>query len=308
MPYLAELTMRLLAGVALLDPLRRQHHAAFLARLQNSDGGFPGRQGPSNPYYTSFALRGLALAGGLSGRVADRAAEYLRHQVGRSLALVDQLSVVFAASVLEGVAGAKGFVSADELRRWVVASLEGLRRPDGGYAKAPHSPASSTYCTFLAVVALELLGVPLGARQPLVDLVRSRQRPDGGFVELEAMRHGGTNPTAAAVAILRLLDAWDTPSAERAVRFLWNMQSPEGGFCAHSRIVVADLLSTFTALAALGDLGAMDRLDTEAVRRYIARCECAGGGFGSGWQDPSPDAEYTFYGLAAEALLLSAGH
>lgn len=307
MPYLVKWTQRLQTGALAIDPPRRQRHAAFLQSLQNADGGFPGRQGPSDPYYTSFALRALALAGGLAGPAAHRAADYLRRQAGRPLALVDQASVVFGASILEALAGAVVFSSAEEGRRWLREGLAAYRCAGGGYAKAAGSQTKSTYATFLAVMAMQLMGLPLAEPEHLAALVRSCQRADGGFVELEAMRHGGTNPTAAAVALLRVFDALDTAVAEQAAQFLLAMQNAEGGFCAHGRIPMADLLSTFTALAALADLGALERVDAGAVRRYIARCENPKGGFGSGWGEPVPDAEYTFYGLAAEALLLAAG-
>lgn len=307
MAYLTELTIRLLAGASAIDPSRRQRHAAFLAGLQNADGGFSGRQGPSNPYYTSFALRALALAGGLKGPALDRAAQYLRQQIGRPMALADQVSVVFAVALLEGITGAQVFGLAGEVRQWLLESLEALHRPDGGYARTPATPSSSTYCTFLAVVSLELLGMSLAAPQHVAALVRSRQRADGGFVELDALRYGGTNPTAAAIALLRLLDACDAQCAQDAAQFLSSMQNAEGGFRAHARIPAADLLSTFTALAALADLGALDRVDTEAARRFVARCEAPQGGFTGGWGDPAPDAEYTFYGLGAESLLSATG-
>lgn len=308
MAYLTELMGRLLAGAAAMDPARRQRHAAFLQSLQNADGGFPGRLGPSDPYYTSFALRGLALTGGLTRPAAHRAADYLRQLASRPLGLVDQASVVFGATVLQTLAGAAVFASADDARSWLRRALEAWRSSDGGYVKAPHTQASSTYCTFLAVMAAELVGAPLAEPGRIAALVRSRQRDDGGFVELDVMHRGGTNPTAAALAVLRVLDALDSASTERAVRFLLAMQNAEGGFCAHGRIPLADLLSTFTALAALGDLGALERAGAAAARRYIAQCEDPNGGFGGGCGDPVPDAEYTFYGLAAEALLLAAGH
>lgn len=308
MAYLTELTKRLLAKLSAMDPSRRQRHAAFLVGLQNADGGFSGRQGPSNPYYTSFALRALALAGSLTDTVAHRAARYLRQQIGRPLALVDLVSVVFAVGLLEAMTGAHVLGTAADIRRWLWESLEALRRPDGGYAKTADSSTSSTYGTFLAVVSLELLEMPIAAPQQVAGLIRSRQRPDGGFVELDAMRHGGTNPTAAAVAVLRVLDACDTACAQSAARFLLTMQNAEGGFRAHARIPLADLLSTFTALAALEDLGVLAQIDAQAARRFIAQCEDPQGGFGGGWGDAVPDAEYTFYGLGGESLLSAAAH
>lgn len=307
MAYLAELTKRLLAGMSAVDSLRRQRHASFLTRLQNADGGFSGRQGPSDPYYTSFALRGLALAGGLTEAVAYRAAGYFAQQLARPLGLVEQASVVFGAMLLETMCGAKVFRSAADGRDWLRKTLEGYRCADGGYAKAPGGAASSTYCTFLAVVSMELMGLTVPGPERIAASLRLRQREDGGFVELDAMRYGGTNPTAAAVVVLRALEALDAAIAQRAGRFLVAMQNAEGGFRAHGRIPMADLLSTFTALAALSDLGALDQVDAQAARRYLARCENPKGGFGASGGDPVPDAEYTFYGLAAEAILSALG-
>ena len=47
--------------------------------LQRADGGFAGRQGLSDLYYTSFALRTLAILGELHGSVAERAAGFLHN-------------------------------------------------------------------------------------------------------------------------------------------------------------------------------------------------------------------------------------
>ena len=55
--------------------------------------------------------------------------------------------------------------------------------------------------------------MPLEDREATVELLRSRRRADGGFVELAPLRQGGTNPTAAAVSLLLLLRALDEPTA-----------------------------------------------------------------------------------------------
>ena len=66
MSYLAGLTLRLAAGAMQFDDYFRQRHAAYLAAAQQEDGGFPGREGPADLYYTGFGLRGLALLDALS--------------------------------------------------------------------------------------------------------------------------------------------------------------------------------------------------------------------------------------------------
>ena len=57
--YLERLTLRLVDGLARLPAEFRARHAAYLSAAQNADGGFSGREGGSDLYYTSFALRGL---------------------------------------------------------------------------------------------------------------------------------------------------------------------------------------------------------------------------------------------------------
>jgi len=137
----------------------------------------------------------------------------------------------------------------------------------------------------------------------LLEVMRARQREDGGFVELAQVRDSGTNPTAAAVGLLRLLDGMDEPIRQRAARFLARMQNTEGGLRANTRIPVADLLSTFSGLVALADLDALEMIDRPAARRYAMILERPSGGFRSGAWDQAADVEYSFYGLGVLALL-----
>ncbi len=304
MPYLAQMTLRLSAGATRFHESFCERHAAFLAALQNPDGGFSGREGPSDLYYTGFALRALALLGRLDDEVSRRAGEFLARHVGRLLPAMDFFSLILGAVLLETVAGIdvyalrgcdRGTALGENLRRF--------RRPDGGYAKTEHSGTSSTYHTFLAVACLDLFGGEIPESDRVAALIRSRRRPDGGFVELEGLPHSGTNPTAAAVGLLTLLGSLDESTRSQCPRFLQTMQNREGGLRANTRIPVADLLSTFTGLAALADLEALSAINAAAARRYVASLEAADGGFrGAAWDDHA-DPEYTFYGLGALALL-----
>ena len=284
------------------DVLRR--HAGFLAARQNPDGGFSGREGPSDLYYTGFALRGLALSAGLDEGIAARAAEFLRARLESRLASIDFLSLVFSAVLLEAVTGVDVCRQAGLDRKQTVADATArLRREDGGYAKTERSGQSSTYHTFLTAACLELVEVSIPEPQKIERLVRLRQRADGGFVELEGLDCGGTNPTAAAVGLLRLLGAMDDSTREESVKFLAGMQNAEGGLRAHGRIPVADLLSTFAGLAALADLEALPAVDAASARCYAESLALAGGGFRGGAWDDTADLEYTFYGLGVLALL-----
>lgn len=306
--YLANLTLRLAGGLEKRGEAWRARHAGYLLAAQRADGGFAGREGPSDLYYTSFALRGLALLGALEGECAVRAAGFLRSRLAGQVPVVDFLSLVYAAMVLKAASGQDAL--ADRPAGWrqlVAAALEGLRRPDGGYAKTPEGQASSMYHSFLVVICQQLVEVPTPEPERLIDFVLSRRREDGGFVEMSVMKRSGTNPTAAAIGLLNILAATDEGTRAGAVKFLAEMQTDEGGLRANTRIPIADLLSTFTGLLTLCDLGHPGRIDLAAARGYVDSLQLPEGGFrGAAW-DPGHDVEYTFYGLGAASLADSAG-
>jgi len=304
--YLEETTVRLAVGMASLPEATRGRHAGYVRRAQQADGGFGGREGGSDLYYTGFALRGLAVLGELQGEVAQRAAAFLRSQGGTSESIVDLVSLVYSVVLLDAAAGIDVF--GDESRDWretMRRIFENLRRDDGGYAKGPQGTASSTYHTFLVVLCLQLLGLSLPQPERAIEFLLSQRCDDGGFREIRVAKRAGTNPTTAAVATLRILAALDDDTRARTTAFLVDMQTDEGGLRANTRIPIADLLSTFTGLLTLVDLGARDGLDVPRLRRYVESLERPEGGFrGAAW-DEGHDVEYTFYGLGCLALLSS---
>jgi len=111
------------------------------------------------------------------------------------------------------------------------------------------------------------------------------------------------NPTAAAIGVLRILDALDTPTRNDTIDFLAEMQTDEGGLRANTRIPIADLLSTLTGTLTLADLDGLNQIDTDAVRDYVHSLEVPEGGFRAAAWDDVCDVEYTFYGLSCLALL-----
>lgn len=309
--YLMRLTLRLADGVTRLPADVRARHTAYLLGAQNLDGGFSGRQGGSDLYYTGFGLRSLAILDALSPEVCERAAGFLRHSLTQQASVVDFFSLLYACLLIE--AGGGPDVLADSPADWpqrVAATLETFRAADGGYAKAPADAdgpprSGSTYHTFLVGLCYQLLGQQMPDAAAVVRFAQSRRREDGGYVEIAPMRRSGTNPTAAAVGLFQLVEAAPALAEVRegVVTFLAGMSSPEGGLTANARAPLADLLSTFTAAWTLAQLDALDRLDAAEVRRYAESLECGTGGFHGGLWDEGIDVEYTFYGLGVLALL-----
>jgi geranylgeranyl transferase type-2 subunit beta len=308
-PYLLRLTLRLAEGVARLPAEVRSRHTGYLRAAQDADGGFPGRAGGSDLYYTGFALRGLAVLDALTPEVLDRAAGFLRSSLTQEASVVDFFSLLYSCALVQAAGGPN--VLAGSPADWparVADALEGLRTPDGGYGKTPGAASASTYHSFLVGLCYQLLGRPLPHAQDLVRFVASRRREDGGYVEIAPMRRSGTNPTAAVVGLLQLVQDEVhalTPEVQTGVAsFLASLADAGGGVRANARAPLPDLLSTFTAAWTLEQLGEGRRLDRGATREFARSLERPEGGFG-GVQlfDEGSDVEYTFYGLGVLALV-----
>ena len=296
--------VRLGIGMERVRAETRGKHAEFVKGTQRPDGGFPGRLGESDLYYTSFALRTLAILGELHGDAAQRAASFLHSRLQKPEKLIDQMSLVFGAALLDAAAGINAYGSWEESwKSEFAARIEALRRNDGGYAKGSQGAASSTYQTFLSLLCLELIERPCVNPERAVTFTLSQRDAGGGFREIRVGKRAGTNPTAAAVGILQMLNALDDGTRKSTSEFLATMQDPSGGFLANSRIPMPDVLSTFTGISTLIDLGYVDLIDPGAALRFVRSVEQPAGGFLAAPWDETRDVEYTFYGLGTLALL-----
>src|SRR5947209_13626023 len=186
--YLPRLTARLADGLACLPAGQRERHARYLRAAQNPDGGFSGREGGSDLYYTGFALRGLAVLDQLTPAVCRRTAAFLQASLQRQASVVDFFSLLYSCLLVQTAAGID--VLADSPADWpdrVAATLETFRTADGGYAKAAGSASGSTYHTFLVALAYQLLGRTVPLPDEVSRFIQSRRREDGGFVEIAPM-------------------------------------------------------------------------------------------------------------------------
>src|SRR5262245_20973779 len=99
--YLLSLTDRLSAGLARLPEELRSRHAAYLRAAQNADGGFSGREGGSDLYYTGFALRGLAVLDALTPDICERAAGFLNRSLTQSASIIDLFSLLYSCLLVQ---------------------------------------------------------------------------------------------------------------------------------------------------------------------------------------------------------------
>ncbi len=298
----------------------RNRHAQYLRAMQNPDGGYSGREGESDLYYTAFGLWGLAILGELSETIGAKATHFLKGSWQKANHLVDFFSLLHSYRLLADLFGEERIrteAMPDEMRdqpeidwaEFVTAALETCRSGDGGYARTPGQKSGSTYATFLTVLCYEEMEKPLPTPEKLVEYLQTRRRGDGGFVELAPMRRSGTNPTSAAMAVLKILgaSALNEPSSATPTvpAFLASLQSMDGGLRANTVVPVGDLLSTFTGLWTLTELEAVDQIDAETLLKFVLQLAQDDGSFRAGVWDDRSDVEYTFYGLGSLALLSS---
>ena len=303
--YLFQLADRVARGLNKLDAARTQRHRDFLLTQQMPDGGFRGREGDSDLYYTGFAVRALAVTGGLEPDACTSVTSFLAKFAPLDLGVIDLLSWLYSALVVQAPGGIDLLAdSPTDFADRVAEKLEATRVADGGYAKSTEGSAGSTYHSFMVSLTYELIGRQVPRPNRLIQFLYDRQRDDGGFVEIAPMRRSGTNPTAAAVALLNSLNAMESDIADDVQGFLTDVVSSEGGFQANTRIPFADGLSTFTGLLTGHDLGRRDIIKPPRVLEWLeTQIEFPTGGFrGASW-DQQADAEYTFYGLGVLGLL-----
>ncbi len=103
-------------------------------------------------------------------------------------------------------------------------------------------------------------------------MLKQRQG-DGGFLEIRVGKRSGTNPTAAAIGALMVLNRLTPEIAVSVGEFLVDLQTDEGGWQANTRIPLPDLLSTFTACVTLADLDQLDSIDRTRAQKYALSME-----------------------------------
>ena len=302
-PYLVDLALRLGRGMERLPQPFRQKHADWLVALQRRDGGFAGRQGASNLYYTGFALRLAQLLDVRSFEFWECVGDYFRLKAPEPHDMPDILIRLMARPMLQmrGISLWPDAADQDEVAR--CRRLIDTARSGDAYVRRP-GQSLSIFQAFHATLCYEVLGdaIPNSAR--LGAAIRRRQRPDGGFVDMpESADDSGTNPTAAAVGTLKALRELHEETGARAAAFMASMQRPDGGFAAHARSPMSDLMTTFTALTTIGDSGSLRAVRLGDAGRFVRDLILDSGGFLAAPGDDAPDIEYTYYGVGALALL-----
>ena len=257
----------------------------FLLDQLDASGGFLGRGGRPDLYYTVFGLDGLHA---LSAEVpSDRVAPYLRtFGDGERLDLVHLgcLARCWAALPDEDPGAATRGALAERLLAFTT--------PDGGYAVSKGADQGTLYGAFIALGAFQDLGFPLPDGERLTRFVADRAET----ARREGSADGTTPVTAALVSVLR---HFGRPVPVEVVDWLEARLHHQGGFLAIPAAPMPDLLSTATALHALASAERSLARLCEPVLDYVDTLWTAKGAFHGHWADDEVDCEYTFYGLLA---------
>jgi prenyltransferase beta subunit len=266
--------------------------ADFLISQLNDDGGFAGRDGRSDLYYTVFGLEGLsALRADLP---VSRAANYLR-SFGDGV----DLDFVHLTCLARCWAALPRPLREGAPREALLLRLEDYRSSDGGYDAEPGSEYGTIYGCFLASGAYQDLQGDVPEVSRMLGCLQSLRSSDGGYSNQRDAPVGLTPSTAGAATLLRNLGA---PPDRSIGDWLLARCHEQGGFFATPDAPLPDLLSTATALHALVGL----HIELEPIKDgcldFIDSLWTSRGAFFGHWADDAVDCEYTYYGL------LSLGH
>jgi len=262
---------------------------AFVRSCQQADGGFCGRAGTSDLYYTSFAVDALTA---LRAELPEEALiTYLRSfGEGEGLDFIHLCCLSRLWSVTR-IARME-----DALRDRLLASIEQYRTPDGGYDARSGALAGSSYGCLLGYAAYADHHLLPPQVDRLSDCVRGLRTKEGGWTNDPKFRIASGPATAAAVSLCRNLRL---PLGPETASWLMQCYHPEGGFRAIPEAPMPDLLSTAVILHALDGLQAPLGGIKEACLDYVDSLWTNDGGFHGNWADDALDVEYTYYGLLA---------
>ncbi|HAU37478.1 MAG TPA: hypothetical protein DCX07_07130 [Phycisphaerales bacterium] len=268
--------------------------ARFVAGQLSDAGGFAGRDGQADLYFTHFAL---ACLGALGTAPPSAVAAWLEtFGNGDDLDFVHRCALVRCRAHLDLPASVAQ-------RRAMLDALNRHRSADGGFDLAVRAPRGSAYACYLALGAHQDLGADLHDPRGLARCLAALRTPDGGYANWPDSPAGSVPATAAALLVLHAI----SEPADRAARnWLAAQASEDGGFRAAPVAPTADLLSTAVALHALAETGGVPSACREPALAFALGLRQPSGSFRGHPLDDRSDCEYTFYALLALGQLAGA--
>ncbi len=260
----------------------------FVESRLAGDGGFTGRSGASDLYYTVFGTECLLALG---AEPPEALADYLsRLGDGQSLDFVHQVCLARCWAALPAD------VLPEATRAGLLDRIQQARCEDGGFSHVADARHGSTYGCFLTIAAHQDLRAELPDPEAVAGCIESMELGDGSFANDRRLGIGSTAATAAAVTALRHLAR---PADHTSADWLLEQCGPDGGFVAAPGMLSGDLLSTAIALHALaGSDVPLDEIREHCLDFLDGLWDDAGAFHGYRGDDVL-DCEYAYYGLLA---------
>lgn len=261
----------------------------FLTAGINPDGGFKGRDGRSDLYYTVFGLEALIALGGSFPQ--DRTADFLQKFIKQN-----DLDLIHLAALIRCYANLLDNNFEKGLRGRFIKKIEQFRCKDGGYANKMGLDNGTIYGCFFALAAYQDLQLDMPDYTKVIECIQALSTPEGAFTNNQKIQTGSTNATAAAMTVLHHLHQ---PIDKKTGDWLFTQCTSSGGFRAMPAAPIPDLLSTATALHALVIAGFEINAVKDKCLDFIDSLWCSKGAFYGNCTDTTLDCEYTYYGLLA---------
>lgn len=292
-----------------LNDTEKELHYKKIMTFYQYDGGFSGRRGESDLYYTTFGIRCLHALNKIDDNIKLNTKSYLDKT--ELTDPIDILSYVLISSMID---------NREIDKKRITDLIELYRKDDGGYGKTLNEEFGTIYITFIVATCYNLLGTRIPKTNNLKQFIMKHMMNDHGFSKTRFGKQSSTNVTAAGIGLYMLLnfdcknilDIIKLPFKFNRVRnvkkFLLKMQDEEsGGWLATKNAPFTDLASTYSALFTLDNVMSLSKPLTEMGLKFVETCKLNSGGYSAGPWESETDVEYTFYGLGSVAIGLKKG-
>ena len=279
-------------GFSSLDEKLQQKFREYVISQMSTRGGFVNRDSSEDLYYTVFGLQLLKVCGGEIPY--DRISGFLQSYYDK----IDEFDLLEASSLGRCVSMLPMEYQFDAVKGRIAERIMTFTASDGSFAMEQGSEKGNIYANFIAVGAIQDMGVTISNPRAIVSLLETLQLEEGGYVNDEAMPVGLVPSTSAAIVLLLLL-VGSVP--EQAYSWLLSCYCSDGGFSAAPN-GGPDLLSTAVALFAL-QCGEKDIKDIAYdCGRFADAMLSEDGGYYGSTDDKNTDCEYSYYGLLAKGI------
>jgi len=259
--------------------------AEFLRSQLNEDGGFAGRDGRSDLYYTMFAAEAL------TSLDEDVPFQKIKRYLD-GFADIHSLDLIHMGCLMRNYANLESLCK--NTKQKAIERVKDFRSSDGGFSSIESAGHGSAYGIFIALGIYQDLGIEVENTEKMIESLQQLRQPDGSYANERSVMIGSVPATAAAVTTLHELGE---PIPSDTMGWLMS-QCRDGGFRPFAGAPEPGLLSTATAIHALSISAVpLDSLRDDCLR-YIASLKNNDGFRGSS-ADNTSDCEYTYYALLA---------